>query len=289
MEGGAARHRLQRVELARADRVSERRRRGRGVGGDEARRRSSCITSIPSGCGSSTTGSTWSSTARGPIPASWRNTGSAPTRRSCCSWAASPARRASSIWSTRSGTSAPGLQIVLCAGRAGHAGDRRRDDRGGRTRARPESARHHLDPGDAAQGADDRALHARGDLRLSLGLRAVRDHQPGGDGVRDAGRRVSGRRHSRGRRAWRDRAARHAGSDQRDRGRAAQPEQFSRDLAAAVNVLLDDPRLRASMAAKARERVERQFSWTSIARQTLEFYQELVAARREKGVPWVPT
>ena len=57
------------------------------------------------------------------------------------------------------------------------------------------------------------------------------------------------------------------------------PEQFSRDLAAAVNVLLDDPELRASMAAKARARVEQKFSWTNIARQTLEFYQELVAAR----------
>jgi glycosyltransferase involved in cell wall biosynthesis len=52
------------------------------------------------------------------------------------------------------------------------------------------------------------------------------------------------------------------------------PQQFSRDLAAAVNVLLDDPNMRASMAAKARARVEEQFSWTSIARQTLEFYEQ---------------
>jgi alpha-maltose-1-phosphate synthase len=56
------------------------------------------------------------------------------------------------------------------------------------------------------------------------------------------------------------------------------PEQFSRDLAAAVNVLLDDPALRQSMAEKARVRVEQQFSWTSIARQTLGFYEDLVAA-----------
>ena len=53
------------------------------------------------------------------------------------------------------------------------------------------------------------------------------------------------------------------------------PEQFSRDLAAAVNVLLDNPELRASMARKARARVEQQFSWASIARQTLEFYQHV--------------
>jgi glycogen synthase len=65
------------------------------------------------------------------------------------------------------------------------------------------------------------------------------------------------------------------------------PEQFSRDLAAAVNVLLDDPDLRAAMARSARVRVEREFSWTSIAKQTLEFYQELVAAQKGKGkVRW---
>jgi len=53
------------------------------------------------------------------------------------------------------------------------------------------------------------------------------------------------------------------------------PGQFSRDLAAAVNVLLDDTDLRASMARKARARVEQRFSWTSIARQTLEFYEQV--------------
>jgi glycogen synthase len=61
------------------------------------------------------------------------------------------------------------------------------------------------------------------------------------------------------------------------------PEQFSRDLGAAVNVLLDDENLRKSMASESRKRVERQFSWTTIARQTLEFYQELVAAHRSRG------
>ena len=60
------------------------------------------------------------------------------------------------------------------------------------------------------------------------------------------------------------------------------PEQFSRDLAAAVNVLLDNPALRETMAAKARRRVEQHFSWTSIARQTLDFYQELVSAHHAR-------
>jgi starch synthase len=60
------------------------------------------------------------------------------------------------------------------------------------------------------------------------------------------------------------------------------PEQFSRDLGGAVNVLLDNPELRASMARKARARVEQQFSWTSIARQTLDFYQQV----RDNAAPW---
>jgi starch synthase len=54
------------------------------------------------------------------------------------------------------------------------------------------------------------------------------------------------------------------------------PEQFSKDLATAVNCLLDDPELLASMARRARARVEEQFSWTSIARQTLEFYTHTI-------------
>jgi alpha-maltose-1-phosphate synthase len=57
------------------------------------------------------------------------------------------------------------------------------------------------------------------------------------------------------------------------------PEQFSRDLGAAVNILLDDPTLRLQMARRARERVEQQFSWTSIAHATLDFYADRVRAR----------
>jgi glycogen synthase len=57
----------------------------------------------------------------------------------------------------------------------------------------------------------------------------------------------------------------------------ANPDRFSRDLAAAVNVLLDDPALRRSMAEKARARVEQKFSWTTIARETLDFYGQLIA------------
>ena len=62
-------------------------------------------------------------------------------------------------------------------------------------------------------------------------------------------------------------------------GEPENPEQFARDLAAAVNALLRDPERRASMASRARARVEAQFGWTSIARQTLDFYDALIKAR----------
>lgn len=57
------------------------------------------------------------------------------------------------------------------------------------------------------------------------------------------------------------------------------PDRFSRDLAAAVNDLLADPPRRAAMARRARARVEEHFSWTSIARQTLAFYESIIARR----------
>ena len=60
------------------------------------------------------------------------------------------------------------------------------------------------------------------------------------------------------------------------------PEQFARDLASAVNALIDDPDLRAAMGRRARERVERQFSWTSIAHQTLAFYEEVIESHRAR-------
>jgi glycogen synthase len=61
------------------------------------------------------------------------------------------------------------------------------------------------------------------------------------------------------------------------------PEQFARDLAAAVNALVGAPDLRHDMAVRARRRVEEHFSWTSIARQTVAFYEELVAREGHAG------
>jgi starch synthase len=53
------------------------------------------------------------------------------------------------------------------------------------------------------------------------------------------------------------------------------PEQYSRDLAAAVDELLRMPERRKAMGAEARRRVEAHFGWEAIARQTLNYYEEL--------------
>ena len=55
------------------------------------------------------------------------------------------------------------------------------------------------------------------------------------------------------------------------------PEQFSRDLATAINALLDDPETLRRMGVRSRQRVEQFFSWTSIARWTIDFYRDLVS------------
>jgi starch synthase len=51
--------------------------------------------------------------------------------------------------------------------------------------------------------------------------------------------------------------------------------KFAKDLAMAVNQLLNNPERLQEMGIKARQRVLDEFSWTSIARQTLEFYREV--------------
>jgi glycosyltransferase involved in cell wall biosynthesis len=54
------------------------------------------------------------------------------------------------------------------------------------------------------------------------------------------------------------------------------PAQFARDLARAVNQLLDDPKTVRQMGLQARKRVEDHYCWSGIARSTLGFYRELV-------------
>ncbi|MGA7874351.1 MAG: glycogen synthase [Desulfoferrobacter sp.] len=54
-----------------------------------------------------------------------------------------------------------------------------------------------------------------------------------------------------------------------------EPDKFAQDLATAINLLLSAPEKLETMGIAARKRVERYFSWESIARQTLQFYKEL--------------
>jgi glycogen synthase len=53
------------------------------------------------------------------------------------------------------------------------------------------------------------------------------------------------------------------------------PAAYSRDLADAVNRLLRRPEELAAMGRASRRRVEANFSWAAIARQTVDFYREL--------------
>jgi starch synthase len=53
------------------------------------------------------------------------------------------------------------------------------------------------------------------------------------------------------------------------------PEQFSIELAAAVNSLFDSANRLTAMSKRCRQLVEERFSWSSVARDTLRFYREL--------------
>lgn len=67
------------------------------------------------------------------------------------------------------------------------------------------------------------------------------------------------------------------------------PEQFSRDLAAAINRLALDAELRQQMGRNGRRRVEQHFSWAAIAQQTLALYRTLVAARSGRSLAPQPS
>lgn len=54
----------------------------------------------------------------------------------------------------------------------------------------------------------------------------------------------------------------------------ADPGRYSAGLAAAINRLLRSPEESEAMGKRARRRVEDQFSWKSVARKTLDFYQK---------------
>jgi glycosyltransferase involved in cell wall biosynthesis len=54
------------------------------------------------------------------------------------------------------------------------------------------------------------------------------------------------------------------------------PEAFSRDLASAINKVLDDPELAEAMATAGQKRAHEVFSWASIAQQTRKLYESLL-------------
>ena len=57
--------------------------------------------------------------------------------------------------------------------------------------------------------------------------------------------------------------------------------ELATNLAQAMNVLLKDPEKRRAMGEKARLRVEKLFSWQQVARQTLNFYQEVTERHQD--------
>jgi starch synthase len=54
------------------------------------------------------------------------------------------------------------------------------------------------------------------------------------------------------------------------------PERFAKDFAEAMNRLIADPKLAESMGQAGRERVVANFSWSSIADQTVALYRKLL-------------
>ncbi len=121
----------------------------------------------------------------------------------------------------------------------------------------------------------DPVLLARSGLLLPVGVRAVRDHQPGGDGLRDRRRRLGGRRHPRGGRARRDRPAR--GSEAKaGTFDPVDPPQFSRRPRRRDQPGRARSGLRERFGRNGRTRVEDHFSWTAIAQRTLDLYRSLV-------------
>ena len=59
----------------------------------------------------------------------------------------------------------------------------------------------------------------------------------------------------------------------------AEPEQFARDLASAINRVMSDPALARKFGQAGRRRAEEKFAWAAIAEQTKKLYRELVKTR----------
>jgi len=56
---------------------------------------------------------------------------------------------------------------------------------------------------------------------------------------------------------------------------AVDPEKFEQEIAAKINLLMQDKELRLRMGRAGRKRAEEIFSWSSVARQTLDLYKRI--------------
>ena len=63
------------------------------------------------------------------------------------------------------------------------------------------------------------------------------------------------------------------------------PDAFARDLAAGINELLGDPDRRTRMGKAGRQRVLDTFSWAEIARETVDLYEKVIAAKGGAAAP----
>lgn len=62
------------------------------------------------------------------------------------------------------------------------------------------------------------------------------------------------------------------------------PDRFARDLASGISDLLADPDKCVRFGLAGRKRVEKKFSWASIAEQTADLYRELIAQKRSESI-----
>ena len=180
-----------------------------------------------------------------------------------------PARRRALV---RGGRAARALR-----GRAGHARDRRRgraarvDAAAGGSGANVIWLDQMLPKPDVIQ-----LLSPRDRVRVPVDLRAARDREPRGDGVRGGGRGDGDGRDRRGRRRRRDGAARAVRAGAGRRSSRRDPAAFSAAIAERVNALLADPERAAEMGRAGRARAVEAFDWSAIARETVDAYSSVL-------------
>jgi starch synthase len=64
-------------------------------------------------------------------------------------------------------------------------------------------------------------------------------------------------------------------------GSPADPDGYARDLAAAINDLVEDPERAAAWGRRGRQRAVAEFSWSSVAERTVQLYQSVLHDRAQ--------